>query len=150
MAHYTELDKDNKVLRVIVIANADCIKDSVRSEYPSLVSSVADISGKTTTKDEVAIEWEDEEKGIAFCEKLLGGKWIRTSYNGNIRKRFAGVGYTYDEKLDAFISPQPYPSWALDEDTNWQPPVPYPDDEKYYTWDEKDQKWITKDVLSAE
>jgi len=142
MAHYAELDKDNKVLRVIVVGNSDCMKDSVRAEYPALVSAVADISGKTTTKDETVIEWEDEAKGIAFCENLLGGRWIQTSYHGNIRRRYAGIGDTYDKDRDAFITPQPYLSWTLDKVGDWQPPVPMPDEDKVYSWDEDKLAWV--------
>lgn len=66
----------------------------------------------------------------------------RTSYNGHIRKNYAGIGYTYDEARDAFIPPQPYPSWLLDEATClWQPPVPYPTDGQMYTWNETNQQW---------
>ena len=69
--------------------------------------------------------------------------WVQTSYNKNFRKNFAGVGYTYDEDLDAFIPPKPYSSWILDEDTcNWESPTPYPGDEdNQYMWDEEVQDW---------
>jgi hypothetical protein len=67
----------------------------------------------------------------------------RTSYNGNIRKNYAGIGYTYDTTLDAFIAPQPYPSWILDEEAKWQSPVPMPVEEgKYFTWDEPTLAWV--------
>ena len=66
----------------------------------------------------------------------------RTSYNENIRKNYAGIGYTYDEGRDAFIPPKPYPSWILDETTcQWQAPTPRPIDEKMYQWDESDLNW---------
>lgn len=66
----------------------------------------------------------------------------RTSYNGNIRKNYAGIGYSYDEIRDAFIAPQPYPSWLLNNDTcKWYPPVPYPDDEHFYVWNEDIVNW---------
>ena len=68
---------------------------------------------------------------------------VRTSYNGNIRKNYAGIGYTYDEERDAFIPPKPFASWLLDEDTcQWEPPVAYPTDDKLYTWDEAEQDWV--------
>ena len=68
---------------------------------------------------------------------------VRTSYNGNIRKNYAGIGYTYDEERDAFIPPKPFASWLLDEDTcQWEAPVPYPTDDKIYTWDEEEQDWV--------
>jgi hypothetical protein len=67
----------------------------------------------------------------------------RTSYNGNIRKNYAGIGYTYDSDRDAFIPPKPYPSWILNEDTcNWELPTPKPTDDKFYTWDEETLSWV--------
>ncbi len=66
----------------------------------------------------------------------------RTSYNGNYRKNYAGVGYRYDEELDAFIAPQPFPSWVLDEDCKWQAPVPYPTGDLMYKWDEEQGDWV--------
>ena len=86
---------------------------------------------------------EQEHLGAAFCEKLLGGRWVQTSYNGNLRKNFAGVGYWYDQQRDAFIAPQPYPSWTLDEDTcTCVAPVAYPDDGNAYIWDEQSVSWV--------
>jgi hypothetical protein len=81
------------------------------------------------------------------------GEWIQTSYNtfggvhknGGIplRKNYAGIGYTYDSQRDAFIPPQPFPSWTMSEETClWSPPVPYPTDDKQYTWDEATTSWI--------
>jgi hypothetical protein len=70
-------------------------------------------------------------------------KCIRTSYNNNIRVRYAGIGYRYDEVRDAFIAPQPYLSWTFNETTlDWQPPVPYPNDGKLYQWSEQTLQWI--------
>ena len=67
----------------------------------------------------------------------------RTSYNGNIRKNYAGVGMFYDEERDAFIAPQPYASWVLDEATcRWEAPIPYPEDEGNYIWDEETTDWV--------
>ena len=65
---------------------------------------------------------------------------VRTSYNGNIRKQYAGIGYTYDHVADQFVAPQPYASWTLDENNDWQPPTPKPDGEYY--WQEDTQEWI--------
>lgn len=65
----------------------------------------------------------------------------RTSYNGNIRKQYAGIGFSYDSIADVFISPQPYPSWSLDENHDWQPPIPRPDDGLRYFWNEDNQDW---------
>tara|TARA_Y100000588_G_scaffold385128_1_gene477773 strand:+ start:74 stop:472 length:399 start_codon:yes stop_codon:yes gene_type:complete len=128
MAHFVELDDDNKVIRGIVVNNAD----------------TADADGV-----------EDESIGIAFCRKLLGGAWKRTSYNTRggehsvggtpFRKNYAGKGYTYDEDRDAFIPPKPFDSWVLDEDTcQWGAPVPLPDDagpDKRYRWNEDEGSW---------
>mgnify|MGYP003645195323 FL=1 len=69
--------------------------------------------------------------------------WVQTSYNGNFRKNYAGIGYIYDKTRDAFIPPQPYPSWTLIEATClWEAPVAYPDDGEIYTWDESTTDWI--------
>ncbi len=69
--------------------------------------------------------------------------WVQTSYNGNFRKNYAGSGYTYDKVRDAFIAPQPYPSWTLVEATcQWESPTPMPTDDKMYTWDEDTTNWI--------
>jgi hypothetical protein len=116
MAHFVELDANNVVLRGIVVANADTASaDGTEKEYI----------------------------GQAFCERLLGGTWKQTSYNGNFRKNYAGIGYTYDSQRDAFIPPKPYPSWVLDEETClWNAPVPMPTDDKFYAWDEATQTWI--------
>ena len=65
----------------------------------------------------------------------------RTSYNGNIRKNYAGIGYTYDPVNDWFYTPQPFASWTLDSDANWQAPVSYPTDDQDYTWNESTLSW---------
>jgi hypothetical protein len=118
MAHFAELDANNVVLRVIVVDNKD----------------TADANGV-----------EKEHIGAAFCERLFGGNWKQTSYNGSIRKHYAGIGYTYNSVRDAFIPPQPYPSWTLDDDANWQPPVAMPTDGGRYSWDEANQAWEAQD-----
>lgn len=66
----------------------------------------------------------------------------RTSYNNNIRKQYAGIGYSYDADADVFIAPRPYPSWSLDENHDWQAPVPYPNDGEPYVWDEDIEDWV--------
>ena len=114
MAHFAELDENNVVLRVIVIDNKD-------------TSNAAGV--------------EKEYIGAAFCERLFGGTWKQTSYNGNFRKHYAGIGYTYREDIDAFVPPQPYPSWTLDNDANWQAPVSMPNDGQIYSWNESTQTW---------
>ena len=88
------------------------------------------------------------DEGEAFFN-ALGGTWVKTSYNGNIRKNYAGIGYTYDADRDAFIGPKPFNSWLLNEDTcRWQAPVPYPTDDLMYEWDEELTDWkpIIKEI----
>ena len=85
---------------------------------------------------------DDPDEGYQWLIDNLGGTWVKTSYNATIRKNFAGIGFTYDEARDAFIPPQPFPSWILDENTcRWAAPKPYPTDGKAYAWDEKAGKW---------
>jgi len=82
------------------------------------------------------------DEGYQWLLDNLGGRWIKTSYNGNIRFRFAGIGYSYDEARDAFIPPKPFDSWVLDETTcDWKAPVNKPDDENVYNWNEQNQSW---------
>ena len=73
---------------------------------------------------------------------FTGQRCVRTSINNDIRKQYAGVGYTYDETDDVFITPQPYPTWVLDENHDWQAPVPYPNDGESYVWDEDIEDWV--------
>lgn len=88
---------------------------------------------------------EAPDEGYAWVVANLGGRWVQTSYNANFRKHYAGVGYTYDEDLDAFIPPQPWPSWLLDEATcTWHAPVPPPTDEEC-AWDEELRAWVPFD-----
>lgn len=82
-------------------------------------------------------------EGYDWFVENLGGTWVQTSYNGSIRKNFAGIGFTYDEERDAFIPPQPYESWELNENTcRWMAPTPYPQDGRIYKWDEESLTWI--------
>ena len=119
MAHFAQIDENNIVTQVIVVDNKD----------------TADANGV-----------EKEYIGAAFCERLFGGEWKQTSYNGRIRKHYAGIGYTYNADIDAFVAPQPYASWTLDADANWQPPVAMPTDGQMYSWDEANQTW---DIVSG-
>jgi len=116
MAHFAKLDKLNIVLSVETVNN-DVITDG----------------------DGV----EQEQLGINFLTGLYGEGWYKqTSYNGVFRKNFAGPGYRFDSIRDAFIEPQPYESWSLNETTcQFEPPVAYPDDDKIYEWNETDQTW---------
>ena len=121
MAHFAELDANKVVLRVIVVGNKD----------------TADVNGV-----------EKEHIGAAFCERLFGGTWKQTSYNGTIRKNYAGIGYTYNPSIDAFVPPKPYPSWVLVEETaQWEAPTPMPTDGKRYSWDEATLSWVETEGL---
>ena len=85
-----------------------------------------------------------EQAGVDFLNNLYNSRdvWKQTSYNGNIRKNYAAVGYTYDQTRDAFISPKPYNSWVLNEDTcRWEAPIAKPDDEEKYEWNESTTNW---------
>ena len=117
MAHFAKIGLNNIVTDVLVVANRE-------------------------TMDAQGVE--HESIGVEFLKTLTGhATWVQTSYNGNIRKNYAGVGYTYDSQRDAFISPQPYPSWTLVEETcNWTAPVLYPADGNMYQWDEATTNWI--------
>jgi len=93
-----------------------------------------------------------EQVGIDFLNNLYNTRdvWKQTSYNNNIRKNYAGVGYSYDEARDAFIPPKPYPSWVLNEDScQWDSPVSYPEDGKLYTWDEPNKGWVVQEVSES-
>ena len=83
----------------------------------------------------------EPDEGEAFMNSL-GGTWVKTSYNGNIRKNFAGIGMHYDAQRDAFIAPKPFDSWVLNEETcQWEAPIPYPTDGVMYAWDEATTDW---------
>ena len=84
-------------------------------------------------------------EGYDWFVENLGGRWVQTSYNRSFRKNFAAVGFSYDEELDAFIAPQPYESWVLDEECKWVAPKPYPTDDRMYKWDESSQEWRSVD-----
>lgn len=114
MAHFAEIDSNNIVKRVLVVAN------------------------------------ELEHRGQEFLanDLGLGGTWIQTSYNATIRKNFAGVGFTYDKALDAFIPPKPFNSWILDlESCRWKAPKPLPNDEDFFIWDEDKGDWVNGETL---
>ena len=85
----------------------------------------------------------DPDEGYQWLIDNLGGTWVKTSYNGNIRKNFAAIGYTYDEERDAFIPLKNFESWTLNEETcTWEAPTPYPTDGNPYSWDESTLTWI--------
>jgi hypothetical protein len=117
MAHFAKLDENNVVLEVVVISNNELLQDGV----------------------------ESEAKGVQFLVDLFGenANWKQTSYNGKIRKNYAGIGYTYDATRDAFIPPQPFASWVLNEDTClWDAPTPMPVDGQRYNWNESTISWV--------
>ena len=123
MAHFAKIGLNSKVIDVLTVHNNELL----------------DANGV-----------EQEVNGIDFLTKLTGWSiWKQTSYNGNIRKNFAGIGYTYDEDRDAFIPKKPYPSWVLNEETcRWEAPTPRPEltqeqiDNKFgYIWNEQNQTW---------
>ena len=110
MAHYAQINSsDKKVVQVLVMDN----------------------DMETNEGEAACIAW--------LKDKVHADDWVKTSYNNNIRKQYAGIGYTYDADKDKFIAPQPYASWALDSSDDWQPPIAMPDDasaDKRYSWDE--------------
>jgi hypothetical protein len=90
-------------------------------------------------------------EGYDWLIENLGGTWIKTSYNGRIRKNFAGIGFTYNEELDSFVSPQPFPSWKLDKrNSQWKAPVAYPTDGFTYFWNEEGLTWELADFSEVE
>jgi len=125
MAHFAELNNSNEVLRVVVISNDDVEANGgeLSSDAETFVASIVPHS----------------EDGTA---------WKQTSYNSNFRKQYAGIGYTYDASKDKFISLQPYPSWSLDSNDDWEAPVTYPTITEIdlelvlISWDEDNQKWL--------
>ena len=117
MAHFAKLGTGNIIEQVISINNA----------------VITDANGV-----------EQEQLGVDFINKLYNTRnvWKQTSYNGNIRKNFAGIGFKYDQTRDAFIAPKPFNSWTLNEDTClWEAPVVYPSDGQNYKWNETIQNW---------
>ena len=125
MAHYAKLGLNSKVIGVLVVNNKD----------------ITDADGN-----------EVEQLGITFLHDLYNYPfWVQTSYNGNLRKNFAGIGFRYDDDLDAFIPPKPSASWSLNEDTcQWEAPTPMPDDDKMYMWDEEVQNWVALEEQPTE
>jgi len=129
MAHYAELDINNKVIRVLTACNQD-----IATHGGELSEEAANYFGTYTP----------------FSEN--GVKWVQTSYNNNFRKQYAGIGYTFDLTKNKFIAPQPFASWSLDSNDDWQAPVAYPtvttygDNVRYFiSWDESNLRWIGKD-----
>ena len=125
MASFAKIGLNNKVIEVVTVHNNELL----------------DASGV-----------EQEVNGVNFLTTLTGWAiWKQTSYNNNIRKNYAGIGYTYDEDRDAFIPPKPYPSWTLNEDTClWEPPTPRPNEAETkldYVWNEETLSWDVEPLL---
>jgi hypothetical protein len=116
MAHFAKLDENNVVIDVNVVNNNELL-------------------------DENGIE--SEQKGIDFLTSWSGGysNWKQTSYNGNMRKNYAGLGYTYQADIDAFVPPKLFASWVLNDKAQWEAPVVMPNDGKMYLWNEQNQQW---------
>lgn len=101
----------------------------------------AEIDKDNIVQRVIVVPNAEEANGASWCTALLGGTWLQTSYNGTIRKNFAGIGYAYDPQRDAFIPPQPYPSWILNESTcKWEAPIPMPPGD--WIWDEDIEEWV--------
>lgn len=116
MAYFAEIDDQGIVLRVLSVSN-----DNAPDPAPSV----------------------SEPVGRAFLASLgLTGTWVQTSFHGNFRGQFAGIGYRYDADADVFIAPQPYPSWTLDVNYDWRPPVPMPTEGGPWAWDESSLSWV--------
>ena len=116
MAHFARLDENNIVTMVAVVSNDDMVDENGN---------------------------EVEALGVAVCEKVVGaGPWIQTSYNGNLRKQYAGIGFTYDGDNDVFIAPSPFPSWTLNDQYEWEAPVAPPTVGGRYLWDEETGSWV--------
>jgi len=90
----------------------------------------------------IVVHNNEEANGAQFCHDLLGGTWVQCSYNNRIRKQFPSAGFTYDDVRDEFVAPQPYESWTLDENNDWQPPTPMPSTGGPYRWSEEDLEWV--------
>jgi hypothetical protein len=117
MAYFAQVDDDGTVLQVISVSNADAPDPAPEHSEPL---------------------------GQAFIAALgFGGVWRQTSYNGNFRKAYAGPGYRYDAQADVFIAPQPYSSWTLDTNYEWQPPTPRPTEGGPWFWDEDTLSWVS-------
>ena len=120
MAHYAFLDLNNIVTEVVTGVDEEVVQ--------------TDLDGTQVGGSSEA--WE------TFYGNIRNQVCKRTSYNGNYRKNYAGIGYKYDQERDAFIPPKPFNKWVLNEDTcQWESPVPYPDDENQYVWNDNKSEW---------
>lgn len=128
MAHYALIDENNIVVQVITGVDENLIQTDLDG---------TNVGGSTEA-------WEQFYESRPWFSGL---KCKRTSYSNKIRKQYAGIGYIYNEAADVFIAPQPYPSWILDENFDWQPPKAKPDG-LGYQWDEDLQEWINVEVIA--
>lgn len=120
MAHFAKIDESGLVVDCVVISNEDAPDPAPSNSEPLGQAFIAT---------------------LAQNDPRLAGVWIQTSYSGSFRKQYAGIGFTYDLAADVFISPQPYPSWSLDFNYDWQPPIPKPTEGEWY-WDETTLSWV--------
>jgi hypothetical protein len=122
MAHFAELDENNIVTNIIVVHNNELLDENGN---------------------------ESEQKGIDFCVNLFGGTWIQTSYNATMRKQYAGIGFSFNPLADVFIQPQPFPSWSLDSNHDWQAPTPLPvhtPGDYSWSWNEESLTWDAEEI----
>lgn len=117
MAYFAQIDEHGNVVQVIAVSNADAPDPAPTYSEPLGQAFIADVLG-------------------------LSGEWRQTSYNGNFRKQYAGIGWRYDAEADVFIGPQPFQSWSLDANHDWQPPTPMPTESGPWVWDEDTLAWV--------
>lgn len=117
MAHFAQLDDNNRIVNVVAVDNSVLVDDFGR---------------------------ESEGLGQLFCKNLFGGRWVQCSYNASFRKNYPSIGWVYDMDRDAFYRPEPpYSNWVFDEETcTWKPPVDKPQDGNAYYWDQENTRWV--------
>lgn len=123
MAYFAQVDDDGTVVQVIAVSNDDAPDPATAHSEPLGQSFIADTLG-------------------------LPGEWRQTSYNGNFRKQYAGIGWRYDPDADVFVAPQPFPSWTLNANHDWQAPTPMPSEGGPWAWDEETLTWVEIDPLT--
>lgn len=113
-----------------------------------MMAHFAEIDENGIVTQVLVVPDSEEHRGQEYLadDLGLGGTWVQTSYNHRIRKQYAGIGYTYDAEADVFVAPQPFPSWLLDENHDWQPPTPRPEGDEIYVWNEEQLAWEIVDA----
>lgn len=123
MAYFVKIDADGYVIDGISVSNDDAPDPAPQHSEPIGQAFIA---------------------RLAEGDPRLEGTWVQTSFNGTFRRRYAnGAGFRYDADADVFVAPQPFPSWTLDANHDWQPPTPYPTDGNLYRWDEDTLSWVS-------